>query len=127
VIASGGEMSRIALGIRVAVGGAGACKLTVFDEIDAGLGGQAAKEVAARLAAVARHRPVLLVTHLPTIAAAAARQFRVSKEKKAGRNVVRVVEVAGAERVAEIARMLSGDGRDARAQEHARVLLGSEF
>jgi DNA repair protein RecN (Recombination protein N) len=124
-IASGGEMSRIALAIRVVLGGAGRSRLTVFDEIDAGLGGAAAKAVAGRLGQVARHRQVLLVTHLPVIAAQAQRQYRVWKEKRDGRNVAFVAEVRGTERGGEVARMLAGEASDAQARRHARVLLGS--
>ncbi|MBD3236899.1 MAG: DNA repair protein RecN [Candidatus Eisenbacteria bacterium] len=121
-IASGGEMSRVALAIRVVLGSAGRQRLTVFDEIDAGLGGAAAKAVAQRLAQVAGDHQVLLVTHLPVIAARAGRQFRVAKQRVGRRNVATVERLADEARVEEIARMLAGD-RDARARDHARALL----
>jgi len=122
-IASGGEMARIALALRVVLGGRGRPGLSIFDEIDAGLGGSAARAVAARIAEVGRHRQVLLVTHLPMIAARAERQIRVTKEMRAGRARVTVAGLEGEARVAEIARMLAGEGADPQAQQHARALL----
>jgi DNA repair protein RecN (Recombination protein N) len=122
-IASGGEMARIALALRVVLGGRGRPGLSIFDEIDAGLGGSAARAVAARIAEVGRHRQVLLVTHLPLIAARAERQIKVAKETRAGRSRVTVAALEGEARVAEIARMLAGEGADPQAQQHARALL----
>jgi len=126
-IASGGEMARIALALRVVLGARGAAQLAVFDEIDAGLGGGAARVVAQRLGQVAADRQVLLVTHLPVIAAAAQRQLRVTKEERGGRARVEVAAVRGEERIAEIARMLGGRGEDAQARRHARALLEAEI
>ena len=122
-IASGGEMARMALALRVVLGDRGRSLLTVFDEIDAGLGATAARAVAARLQGVARHRQVLLVSHLPGIAASADRHFLIGKAERAGRNWVEARPVEGAARVREIARMLSGDAGDRRAREHAEALL----
>jgi DNA repair protein RecN (Recombination protein N) len=122
-IASGGEMSRIALALRVVLGRRGRRGLSVFDEVDAGLGGGAARAVAQRLRQVSRHRQVLLVTHMPIIAAQADRHLRVAKETQEGRARVTVAPLTGAARVAEIARMLSGSPRDPQAVEHARALL----
>ena len=122
-IASGGEMARIALAIRVVLGKRGRRMLTVFDEIDAGLGATAARVVAKRLQQVARHRQVLLVTHLPVIAAAGAEHFRVWKGSEEGRTVALTTALSADERVGEIARMLSGDAQAARAREHAAAIL----
>lgn len=122
-IASGGEMARIALALRVVLGARGRPGLSIFDEIDAGLGGTAARAVAARIAEVGRHRQVLLVTHLPMIAARAERQIRVAKETRAGRSRVTVAPLEGEARVAEIARMLAGEAADPQARQHARALL----
>ncbi len=122
-IASGGEMARVALALRVILGRRGRRGLAVFDEIDAGLGATAARAVATRLRRVARHRQVLLVTHLPVIAASAERHFRVWKGGRGATTVARATEVAGGDRVGEIARMLSGDARDERACRHAEALL----
>jgi len=126
-VASGGEMARLALALRVVLGERGHALLAVFDEIDAGLGGLAARAVATRLAQVAAHQQVLLVTHLPLIAAAARRHFAVEKRSHAGAALVGVRALEGDERVAEIARMLAGDGRDAQARQHAAALLESGF
>jgi DNA repair protein RecN (Recombination protein N) len=125
-IASGGEMARVALGLRVVLGGRGPERLAVFDEIDAGLGGGAARAVAERLVRVADHRQVLLVTHLPIIAAKAHRHFCVTKQEAGGRMEIEVGPVTGEERIAELARMLSGLPHDRKAREHARSLLGRE-
>jgi DNA repair protein RecN (Recombination protein N) len=122
-IASGGEMARVALALRVILGGRGRALLTVFDEIDAGLGATAARDVARRLQAVAAHRQVLLVTHLPVIAAGGARHFRVAKGARGGRRHSSITLLSPEDRVTEIARMLSGDGRDHEARAHAEVLL----
>lgn len=92
----------------------------VFDEVDAGVGGEAAWRVAERLARLAEGRQVLVVTHLPQIAARAQAHYRVVKEGGA----VRVERVEGEERVRELARMLSGSYSEA-ALEHARELLAA--
>jgi len=126
-IASGGEIARVALGVRVVLGERGRTVLTVFDEIDAGLGGSAARAVARRLAVVAGHRQVLLVTHLAVIAAQACRHFRVEKRSDGQRALIEVTPVAGSLRVEEIARMLGGDGGGAEARRHAEALLQQAF
>jgi DNA repair protein RecN (Recombination protein N) len=125
-VASGGEMARIALALRVILGRRGRQLLTVFDEIDAGLGATAARDVAQRLARVARHRQVLLVTHLPVIAARANRHFLVWKGREGSTAASGVQLLSAEERIAEIARMLSGDGQDAGARRHAASLLGTD-
>ncbi len=122
-IASGGELSRIALALRVILGQRGPAVLTVFDEIDAGLGGAAARAVADRLAAVAQHRQVLLVTHLPIIAVRAPRHLAVSKRVEGKHTVVHVTPLEGEQRVAEVARMLAGEPHDPQARRHAEALL----
>jgi DNA repair protein RecN (Recombination protein N) len=130
--ASGGELSRIMLAVEVCLAGTDPVPTMVFDEVDAGVGGRAAVEVGRRLARLARDHQVLVVTHLPQVAAYADRHVVVDKplDATAGgitRSDVRVVE--GAERVAELARMLAG--RDSgTAREHAAELLAaasSEF
>lgn len=125
-IASGGEMARIALALRVALGKRGRSLLTVFDEIDAGLGATAAQTVAKRLTKISRHRQVLLVTHLPVIAAAADRHFQVWKRQRAKQTESGVEQLVERQRVGEIARMLSGSAKDDRARAHATGLLGGE-
>lgn len=114
--ASGGELSRVMLALVLLTGVEAAT--VIFDEIDTGVGGEAAWQVAERLARLAQTRQVLVVTHLPQIAARAQLHFQVVKEK--GRVQVHAIE--GEERVRELARMLSGSYSQA-ALEHARELL----
>jgi DNA repair protein RecN (Recombination protein N) len=116
--ASGGELSRTMLACRSVLAALDDVPTLVFDEVDAGIGGRTAVAVAKRLAELARRRQVLVVTHLAQIAAHAERHFLVTKEN--GLAGVRSLE--GDERVAEIARMLSGSSRDA-SLAHARDLL----
>ena len=121
--ASGGELSRVMLAIEVAT----ATEVTsvptfVFDEVDAGVGGRAALDVGARLAALARHAQVVVVTHLAQVAAHADRHLVVERSDDGQVTRSGVHEVAGEQRVAELARMLGGSGTDA-ALEHARDLM----
>ncbi len=125
--ASGGELSRVMLAIEVCLAGTDPVPTMVFDEVDAGVGGRAAVEVGRRLARLARDHQVLVVTHLPQVAAYADRHVVVDKplDLSTGgvtRSDVRLV--AGDQRVAELARMLSG--RDSgTAREHAAELLAA--
>ncbi|EYR63322.1 DNA recombination protein RecN [Actinotalea ferrariae CF5-4] len=129
--ASGGELSRVMLAIEVALAtsedsGAARPPTFVFDEVDAGVGGRAAVEVGRRLAELARQAQVVVVTHLAQVAAFADRQLVVTKSSGADGDVVTVSdvrEVTGDERVAELARMLSGQEDSAAALEHAAELL----
>jgi DNA repair protein RecN (Recombination protein N) len=97
----------------------------VFDEVDAGIGGQAALAVGAALAALAADRQVLVVTHLPQVAAYADHQVAVVKTERDGRTVAEAVSVAGEERVVELSRMLSGQPASATARDHAEELLAT--
>ncbi len=123
-IASGGEVSRVMLSIKVALGGHDDVETLVFDEIDTGVGGSTARAVAAVLADLARTHQVIVVTHLAQIAVFAQRHYVVSKGLSPvdGRNETRLVAVEGEPRVREVSRMLSGDVDDA-SLEHARRLL----
>jgi DNA repair protein RecN (Recombination protein N) len=125
-IASGGEMARVALAVRVVLGERGRALMTVFDEIDAGLGATAARSVARRLQRISRHRQVLLVTHLPVIAAAADHHIQVWKEqdRTRARSGLRVLDETA--RIGEIARMLGGSAQDRQAREHAAALMARE-
>jgi DNA repair protein RecN (Recombination protein N) len=126
-VASGGELARAMLALRLVLTGAGersAVATLVFDEVDAGIGGSAAAAVGAALADLGRHHQVLIVTHLPQVAAQATRQLVVSKAVHDDQTFTRVDEVAGDERVGEIARMLAGAETPA-ALDHARDLLES--
>ena len=126
-VASGGELSRVLLALKLAVAhnDAAAASTLVFDEIDAGIGGGGVAEcLAARLAELATSRQVLLVTHLPQIAAAGARHLRVTKGEKDGRTAVQIESLEGAARVEELARMLGGVQGTDSVRQHARDLLG---
>jgi DNA repair protein RecN (Recombination protein N) len=120
-VASGGELARAMLAIRlVALGGP---QTMVFDEVDAGVGGAAALALGAALREVSQSRQVLVVTHLAQVAARADHQISVRKEEVAGRTVTSVRAVDGEERVIELSRMLSGHPDSDAARAHARELL----
>jgi DNA repair protein RecN (Recombination protein N) len=119
-VASGGELSRIMLALKVELARHDAIPSLVFDEVDQGVGGHVAGRVAEALAAVAGDHQVLVITHLPQIAAAAARHLVVAKASAGGAVETGVRAVTGDERIEEIAKMLGG-GRTASA--HARELL----
>ncbi len=116
--ASGGELSRIVLALRLA-GGVADVPVVVFDEVDAGVGGGTALALGRKLAAVARSAQVLCVTHLPQIAAHADRHFVVDRDGPAAG----VTMVEGDERLAELTRMLSGMPDSDQGRSHARELL----
>ena len=125
-VASGGELSRVMLAIEVATAQADTTRSVptfVFDEVDSGVGGRAALDVGARLSALATTSQVIVVTHLAQVAAHADNHLVVSKadDGKVTRSGVR--QVAGEERVSELARMMAGSESEA-ALEHARDLLG---
>lgn len=127
--ASGGELSRVMLALEVALAtapGSGPLPTFVFDEVDSGVGGRAAGEVGRRLAALARIAQVVVVTHLAQVAAYADRHLVVTKSTRNGEEVVTesgVRAVEGAERVRELARMLSGEEDSEAARRHAAELL----
>ncbi len=121
--ASGGELSRIMLALKGELARHDAVPTLVFDEVDQGVGGHVAGRVAESLSGVAGRHQVVVITHLPQVAAAAAHHLVVAKAAAGGvaQTDVRVVE--GAERVEEIARMLGGDTSPTTARRHAAELL----
>ncbi len=121
--ASGGELSRVMLAIEVALAGEDPVPTMIFDEVDAGIGGAVAVEVGRRLAALARHTQVIVVTHLPQVAAFADRHLVVEKIAAANSVQTSVVLVQGEERVREITRMLSGLPDSEHGGAHAVELL----
>jgi len=132
-IASGGEMSRVMLALKVSVE-EGAAKpkkksatprTLVFDEIDIGIGGRAAEAVGQKLKALSKGQQVLCVTHLPQIAAFADQHFLIEKADKGGRTRTSIRRMEEAEREREVARMLSGAKLSETSLEHARNLLAS--
>jgi DNA repair protein RecN (Recombination protein N) len=121
-IASGGELSRIMLALKLALRSADEVATYVFDEVDAGIGGATAQVVGAQIRAVADHRQVLCVTHLPQIAAYADQHFHVEKTEVAGRTETHVKKLTGTARKDELARMLGGQATS-KAKAHAAELL----
>ncbi|GAB49626.1 DNA repair protein RecN [Mobilicoccus pelagius] len=123
--ASGGELSRVMLALEVVISGAGgsAVPTFVFDEVDAGIGGRAAIAVGARLAALARHAQVIVVTHLAQVAAHADNHLVVRKTDDGHVTESDVVAVTGEDREREIARMMAGVDDTEAALDHARELL----
>lgn len=119
-VASGGELSRLMLAIHVVSGTD--VPTVVFDEVDAGIGGQTARAVGELLRRMAAERQVLVVTHLPQVAAYADAHFAVSKRERDGRTVTRVERLEAPAREAELARMLSGQVTDASLR-NARELV----
>lgn len=121
--ASGGELSRIMLALEVVLADTDAVGTFVFDEVDAGVGGAAATAIGRRLAALAQHAQVIVVTHMPQVAAFADTHLRVLKQQDCEVTVSDVHELADDERVVEIARMLAGQEDSRHAREHAKELL----
>jgi DNA repair protein RecN (Recombination protein N) len=122
-VASGGELSRIALALKTCLTASGGHRTLVFDEVDAGVGGAAAEIVGRRLREIAASSQVLCVTHLAQIAAFADHHFRVEKRESGGRTISTVSEVDAADRPREIARMLSGERLTPEALRHAKQLI----
>jgi DNA repair protein RecN (Recombination protein N) len=120
-VASGGELSRAMLATRLVL--SEAPPTLVFDEVDAGVGGEAALAVGRALASLAGHHQVLVVTHLPQVAAFADHQVAVHKRERDGRTVAEVVPLDDAGRVVELSRMLSGLPESASGRHHAEELL----
>lgn len=124
-IASGGEVSRVMLAVKVVLGEADDCETLVFDEVDAGVGGATAVALAGVLARLAATHQMIVVTHLAQVAVAAERHYLVRKsEDGAGVPETTLTEISGEDRVAEVARMLSGDTGTA-SRDLAREMLTS--
>jgi DNA repair protein RecN (Recombination protein N) len=123
--ASGGELSRVMLALEIVLAGADPVPTFVFDEVDAGVGGRAAGEVGRRLAALARTAQVLVVTHLPQVAAFADRHVVVAKPERGVVTASEIDLVDGDDRLRELSRMLGGHDTSELAQGHAKELLTS--
>ena len=119
--ASGGELSRIHLALQSVLAGSSEVAVTLYDEVDAGIGGQVAVKIGQKLARLSRVRQLLCITHLPQIAAAAAAHFVVEKGVVDGQTLTSVRRLNHQERITELARMLGGDTPEAVA--HAASLL----
>lgn len=122
-IASGGELSRFLLALKVCLSGEEGSRTMIFDEIDRGVGGATADAVGRRLASLAQGGQVLVVTHSPQVAALGAHHWRVQKQINEGATLSTVVPLAHEERVDEIARMVAGDTVTDEARAAARALL----
>jgi DNA repair protein RecN (Recombination protein N) len=122
--ASGGELSRVMLALCGLAEG-GSDSTLVFDEIDAGIGGNTARAVGERLRRLGAGRQLLCITHLPQVASLATTHFRVTKSAEGGTATATVERVEGDELVAEICRMLGADRGDEAASRHARELLAA--
>jgi DNA repair protein RecN (Recombination protein N) len=122
--ASGGELSRVMLAL-MTVAGTGESRTLVFDEVDAGVGGQTARAVGERLRALGDTRQVLCITHLPQIAALASTHFRIEKSAEAETALTTVEALEGDGVVAELCRMLGAEASDKAARRHAKELLAA--
>lgn len=122
-IASGGEMSRVMLALKIVLAGSDHIPVLIFDEVDAGIGGETAGKVGEKIHKLSSYHQVFCVTHMPQIAAFADRQYNVQKIRGKGETNTRIVSLDGETRVLEICRMLGDStGRDATLK-HARDLL----
>lgn len=124
-VASGGELSRIMLALKLVLRQADNVSCYVFDEVDTGIGGATAEVVGQQIRQVADERQVLCVTHLPQIAAFGDLHFHVSKSESAGRTETEVKRLTDKERHAEIARMVGGVKVSAQARAHAKAMLAA--
>lgn len=122
-VASGGEVSRIMLAVKTVLAESDRVGMLVFDEIDAGIGGEVALAVGEHLQELASQKQVLCITHLASIAVRADNHMRVEKQVRDNRTLTDCVRVEGEERRDEIARMLAGDTTGAVSREHAEELL----
>jgi len=122
-VASGGELSRLMLAMKCLLARKDMVETVIFDEVDAGVGGEAAEAVARKIRELAGHHQVFCITHLPQIAARGTEHLSVVKEVAQGRTVTSVVVLAEADRVEELARMLAGDSPTEKTQAWAEALL----
>jgi DNA repair protein RecN (Recombination protein N) len=120
-VASSGEISRVMLAVKTVLAQQDLVGLLVFDEIDANVGGEIAHSIGTKMRSLGDNRQVVAITHMPQVAAAASRHFKVSKAVTEGRTRTSLTEVEGESRIEELARMLGGKTKS--AIEHARELL----
>ena len=123
-VASGGELSRIALAIAVTTSQLGEAQTLIFDEVDSGVGGAVAETVGRLMKQLGKDRQVMAVTHLPQVAACADQHLVVAKQTEKGKTFSTVQSVNGEQRVAEIARMLGGERLSGTTLAHAKEMLG---
>ncbi|MES1979827.1 MAG: DNA repair protein RecN [Pseudomonadota bacterium] len=123
-VASGGELSRVALAIAVTTSQLGEAQTLIFDEVDSGVGGAVAETVGRLMKQLGKDRQVMAVTHLPQVAACADQHLVVAKQTEKGKTMSTVAAVNGEERVAEVARMLGGERLSGTTLAHAKEMLG---
>lgn len=122
-VASGGELSRLMLALKCLLAQKDMVDTVIFDEVDAGIGGEAAEAVARKIRELAGHHQVLCITHLPQIAARGDLHFQVTKTVEEGRTQSSVIRLSNSHRVGELARMLAGDSATEQTHAFARELL----
>jgi DNA repair protein RecN (Recombination protein N) len=125
-VASGGELSRLALALQVVLAEVARVPTLIFDEVDVGIGGAVAATVGRSLRELGARRQVLCVTHLPQVAACADRHYRVTKIGKRGEVATELAPLDGSARVEELARMLGGHQITAKTRAHAKELLAQQ-
>jgi DNA repair protein RecN (Recombination protein N) len=125
-IASGGELSRIVLALKVILAGTESVETIVFDEVDAGIGGEVAAVVGKKLNQLSKTHQVICITHLPQIAKFARHHFRIDKKIRAGRTTATIEQLDSESRIQEIARMLGGEKITAKTLAHAKELVMSD-
>lgn len=123
-VASGGELSRISLALQVTTATLGTVPCMIFDEVDVGIGGAVAEVVGQLLQSLGQHRQVLVITHLPQVAAQAKQHLQVSKAEQEGVTLSRIRQLSDSERIDELARMLGGLTITEVTRQHAKQMLG---
>jgi DNA repair protein RecN (Recombination protein N) len=123
-IVSGGELSRLMLALKTMAAEEGAGKTLIFDEVDAGIGGQVAEVVGASLQQLGDRFQVVCITHLPQIAARAGTHYHIAKAEKGGRTVTAVQRLTPAGRIEEVGRMIGGRSITEPVRASAREMLG---
>jgi DNA repair protein RecN (Recombination protein N) len=124
-IASGGELARFMLAIKVNLAQSSAAETMIFDEVDTGIGGATAQAVGAKLAKLGESTQVLVVTHSPQVAAQSATHYKVEKHTEHNVTITNVYELTATQKREEIARMLSGAQISDEARAAAEVLIGA--
>jgi DNA repair protein RecN (Recombination protein N) len=122
-VASGGELSRISLAIRVATASQTQVQTMIFDEVDVGIGGGVAEIVGKLLRQLSASRQALVITHLPQVAAQGQHHLRVSKHSQAGQTLSQIQPLTAEQRVEELARMLGGVEITETTRRHAQEML----
>jgi DNA repair protein RecN (Recombination protein N) len=122
-VASGGEMARLMLALKSILSAADATPTLVFDEVDVGVGGRSGQVVGEKLWGLSANHQVLVITHLPQIAAFANAHFRIAKAERGGRTVSQVCQIDDEDRIDELAAMLDGEPVTEASRANARQML----